>query len=165
MRLQREPVEELRKVLETVDAVTKNQAQLFEGKPDAEAYFFKAFLSGLTKALATLTKITLTKEEFRLMLGTVPPLLARLLFNNLENVDAHESLNCIFDHKSRLYQYHYLSSENAILTQGQAAKENLSDEDRSWRESLREGSQLEAIKIDPGLKCKCWATCIVQSVS
>lgn len=33
-----------------------------------------------------------------------------------------------------------------------------------WRESLAEGSQLEAIKIDPGLECKCWATCVVQSV-
>jgi len=98
------------------------------------------------------------------MLGRLPPLLARLLYNNLDKLDAHDSLKSIFDHKSRLYQNHYQSTENAILTQSQAAKEHLSDEERSWRESLKEGSQIEAIKIDPALQCKCWATCIVQSV-
>lgn len=165
MRLQQEPVEELRAVLDTIEAVNKDQAQLFEDKPDVARFFFKDFLSGLTKPLAQNVKVTLAKEEFRLMLGTVPPLLARLLFNNLDNSQAHESLEPIFDHKSRLYQYHYQSTENSILTQSQAAKESLSDEERSWRESLKEGSQLEAIKIDPGLKCKCWATCTVQSVS
>lgn len=152
-------------MLDTVEAVSKDQARIFEDKPEVAEFFFKDFLSGLAKTLAQLIKITLAKEEFRVMLGTVPPLLAHILFNNLDNMDVHDSLKCIFDHKSRLYQYHYQSNENSILTQSQAVKENLSEEERSWRESLKEGSQLEAIKVDPGLKCKCWATCTVQSIS
>ena len=117
------------------------------------------------KALTGLIKSALNKEEFRAMIASLPPLLARLLYNNIDNMELHDSLACVFDHKSRIYQNHFQSTENAILTQSAAAKESLSDEERTWRESLKEGSQIEAIKIDPALQCKCWATCVVQSIS
>lgn len=156
---------EFRVVLEAIEAVATDQARVFEGKPDAEEHFFKAFLTVVLKALTSLIKSVLTKEEFREMVGRVPGLLARVLFNNLGNVELHDSLKCIFDHKSRLYQNHFQSAENAILTQSSALREALSEEERSWREALKEGSQIEALKVDPDLQCKCWATCIVQSVS
>ena len=86
-------------------------------KADLETFFFKEWLEGVLKTLATLIKISLNKDEFRVMIPQIPPLVAEILYNNIDKKDVHEAVACIFDFKSRLYQYHYLSSENAILTQ------------------------------------------------
>jgi len=110
-------------------------------------------------------KINLNKEEFKALLPKVPRLLARLLYDNVDNLELLDGMKAIFDHNSRLYQHHHLSPENSILTQSPAAHEHLTEEERAWRASLKEGSELEAIKIDPELKCKCWARCIVTSVA
>jgi hypothetical protein len=129
-----------------------------------EKFFFKEWLEGVTKPLTTLIKITLNTDEFRVLLGAIPPLMAEILYNNINNKDVFSALGSVFEHKARIYQYHYLSSENAILTQSQAARENLTDEERTWRESLKQGDTIEAIKIDPGLKCKCWSVCNITSI-
>ena len=40
----------------------------------------------------------------------------------------------------------------------------MTDEEKEWRESLKVGDQSEAIKIDPGLKCKCWSLATIMSI-
>ena len=117
MRLQQEPVKELQNIIDTLSAVAKHQEVVFKDKADLETFFFKEWLEGVLKTLATLIKISLNKDEFRVMIPQIPPLVAEILYNNIDKKDVHEAVACIFDFKSRLYQYHYLSSENAILTQ------------------------------------------------
>ena len=129
-----------------------------------EKFFFKEWLEGVTKPLTTLIKIQLNNDEFRVLIGSIPPLLAEILYNNINDKDVFSALGSVFEAKARIYQYHYLSSENAILTQSQAARENLTEEERTWRESLKQGDTIEAIKIDSGLKCKCWSLCNITSI-
>ena len=42
---------------------------MFKDKPDVEKFFFKEWLEPVVKTLATLIKITLNKDEFRVMVG------------------------------------------------------------------------------------------------
>lgn len=44
-------MEELRAVIEAMEAVAKDQARVFEGKADVEEFFFKEFLPTVAKAL------------------------------------------------------------------------------------------------------------------
>jgi len=52
----------------------------------------------------------------------VPRLLAGVLTANICDPELVESMKCLFDHKSRLYEYHCLSEENAILMASTAEK-------------------------------------------
>lgn len=61
-------------------------------------------------------KINLNKEEFKALLPKVPRLLARLLYDNVDNLELLDGMKAIFDHKSRIYKHHHLSPENSILT-------------------------------------------------
>ena len=52
----------------------------------------------------------------------MPRLLAGVLTANICDPELVESMKCFFDHKSRLYEYHCLSEENAILMASTAEK-------------------------------------------
>ena len=156
MSLSQEPLDEFKRIIEILQAVAQSQAEVFRDKPELEAFFFKEWLEAVVFALATLIKTNLTNEQFRVSLQEVPPLIAQILLNNLTNIYAHKALASAFDVKSKIYQNHYLSEENAILAQTKKPEESLSVEDKEWRDALKEGDGIEAIKVDPGLKCKCW---------
>lgn len=61
----------------------------------------------------------------------------------------------VFDHKSRIYQYHCISEENAILLSNSA--DSFDEEERKWRASLKEGDSVDCLKIDSEQKATCWA--------
>jgi len=81
-------------------------------------------------------------------------LLSSILVKNIDNAELFDSMRWIFDHKCRLYQHHCLSEENAILIDNSHSQ--MPDDERSWRESLKVGDLVDAVKIDPEQKVKCW---------
>jgi hypothetical protein len=160
MRLQQEPYDELKLIRNILRESSENQDGLNADDPSKRAYFFKEFIPGLAKTLAQVIKIKVNNHEFTELIRQVMPLLAVNLAANLDNLDLLEGTKCIFDHKSRLYQYHALSEENAILLVN--SFDRLSVEEREWRQTVQVGAQLDAIKVDPDSKVKCWAKCTVS---
>jgi hypothetical protein len=96
--------------------------------------------------LAQLIKIKLTKPEFTDLLKQIPDLLAKILVANIDNAEAVDSLKFFFDNKSRVFQYHMLADENAILVEN--SFDAMTEEDRLWREALQAGDRIDALKID-----------------
>ena len=125
-------------------------------------YFFGDGLQGFVKALCTQSKSTrFAKDEFRDLVKQLPLVIASLLVANLDNVDLVDGYKCVFDHKSKLYQSHILSEENAILIDNSG--DRLAEEDREWRSKIDVGTELDAIKIDPDHGAKCWSRCSVRA--
>lgn len=117
---------------------------------------------GFTQTLAQFIKISLTKPEFLKTVKRLPHLLSSILAKNMENSELFDSMRWVFDHKCRLYQHHCLSEENAILIDN--SQSQMPDEERQWREGLLVGDYIDAVKIDPEQKIKCWMKAQIQEV-
>jgi len=118
-------------------------------------------VSGLAKTLAQLIKVKINSEDFAAQVREVPELMAAILAANVENAELVDGVRCLFDHKSRLYQYHGLSDENAILLA--SSGDHLPSEEREWRQGLGVGSKLDALKVDAEQKVSAWSQGIVKA--
>jgi hypothetical protein len=161
MRLQQEPVAELTKIIALLEQVKDHQDAVLGGSDGVSKYFFKDFMDGFATTLAKLLKTKITKQDFTELMKKVPRLLAAILAANLEDVELLDNMRCIFNHKSRLYQHHCLEEENAILVANQKAY--MPKEETAWREAIKEGSKLDAIKVDPEHKVRTWSRCTVKT--
>ena len=65
----------------------------------------------------------------------------------------------MFDLKSKMYQNHALAEVNSILFTSSTVP--FKDEEGEWRKSLKEGSLVDAVKIEPMMEVRCWAKAIV----
>jgi hypothetical protein len=162
MRLSNEPKEQLAEVITILENVALNQEILSpEDEPKLCEYFFDDFMGIFSDSLVKHCKTDLKNQGFKDLLPKLPPLLAKILAANATDVDLVDSMKCIFDHKAKLYQHQFLSDENAILKQG--SLEEMSKEEKEWRQALEVGSKLDALKIDPEQKVKCWGPATVKS--
>jgi hypothetical protein len=103
MRLQQEPRQELGEIITLLKQVASNQETIFRDNEALSDYFFKEFISCVTKTLTQLIKLKLNHSEFLDQVALVPGLLARILAANVNNVELIDGIKCIFDHKCRLY--------------------------------------------------------------
>lgn len=162
MRVQQEPCTELDKILTLLKHVRDDKEQILGGHPEMADYFFKDFVSGVARTLAQQIKIKVTKPEFLVQVRQLPSLLAGILVASLDNMELCDGLACMFDPKSRLYQYHCLSEENAILMDNPEAQ--LPAEEREWRRALEVGAKLDALKVDPEQKVTCWSQATLKAL-
>lgn len=117
---------------------------------------------GVSKTLSQLIKIKVNNYSYLEMVGRIVVLMAHIAAQNTADPDLFDSIKYLFDHQSRIYKYHFLTEENAILLQIDPA--TYSPEERAWREALEAGSELDAVKIDPNQKFqKVWSRCQVKS--
>ena len=103
MRMQQEPRKELGQIITVLEQVAANQETIFADNQALSDYFFKEFISCVTKSLTQLIKIKLNNSEFLEQVALVPGPLARILAANVNNMELIDGIKCIFDHKSRLY--------------------------------------------------------------
>lgn len=85
----------------------------------------------------------------------MPPIIAKLIADNIDNLEVWESLRNCFDPKARIYANHGRSEENAVfLDQASAA---FDAEEVKWRDNLKVGDDVDAIKLEKVPECRCWA--------
>jgi len=161
LRLQQEPLDHLTKIIELLENVDQDSEAVLGDCEEKRTYFFKE-LMGFTQSLAQFIKISLTKPGFLKTVKRLPNLLSSILVKNIENSELFDSMRWVFDHKCRLYQHHCLSEENAILIDN--SQSQMPDEEKQWRESLLAGDSIDAVKIDPEQKIKCWMKAQIQEV-
>lgn len=137
----------MKRVIETKD-------EPFEDDFYRSSFFHKDMIEGLCAPLAASVKTKFNKPEFADLIRQLPDLWAQILIQNLDNVDLLDSIKSVFDVKSKLYQNHELSEENAILS---LTTDHLTEGEKAWRGSTEVGTQLDAVKIDPESKVKCWS--------
>lgn len=113
--MQKEPIEELYKIIILLNEVKVNQSAVFDGKDEVKEYFFKDFIGNFSTTITKLIKLKIDKAEFLNLVKRVPGLLASILAKNIGEIELINSLRCVFDPKSRLYQHHCLAEANAIL--------------------------------------------------
>lgn len=135
---------------------------MFASDPGLKAWFLKDGVEGVSKTLAQLIKIKVNNYAYLELVSKIVLLMAQVAAQNTAEPELFDSIKFLFDHQSRIYKYHFLTEENAILLQIDPA--TYSAEERAWRESLEVGSELDAIKIDPNQKFqKVWSRCQVKS--
>ena len=158
VRMQAEPVDELKEIVGLMKRVLESPDATFgnDGAGDfyKSEFFFKDMIDGLCTPLCTSVKTKFNKPEFADLIRQLPHLLAEILARNLDNVELLDSMKTVFDVKSKLYQNHELSEENAILS---LTTDHLTNDEKTWRTSGEIGTQLDAVKIDPETKSKCWS--------
>ena len=133
MRLQQEPTDLFEQSLEIFRFVNKVGAiKAFESKEAVATFFFEEFTPQVVRVIVLNVRAKLNSKKFESMLLQLPPLVAKILYDHCDNLELWSGLKSLFDPKSRLYQFHHLSEENAVLLETCAA--SFSDEERKWRD-------------------------------
>jgi hypothetical protein len=133
VRLQQEPIELFEQSLEIFRFVNKVGAvKAFEGKEAVATYFFEQFTPQVVRAVVQNIRAKLNSKKFEAMLLQLPPVVAKILYDHCDNLELWSGLRCLFDPKSRVYQFHHLSEENAVLLETCSA--SFTDEERKWRD-------------------------------
>jgi hypothetical protein len=154
VRMQAEPVDELKEIVGLMKRVLESKDATFGDDFYKSEFFYKDVIDGLCTPLSTSVKTKFTKPEFADLIRQLPHLLAEILAKNLDNAELLDSIKSFFDVKSKLFQNHELSEENAILS---LTTDHLTDDEKSWRTITEVGTKLDAVKIDPENKIKCWS--------
>lgn len=156
VRLQQEPDEFLAQSLEIFNHVNKVGAQkAFEGKEKEATFFVETFTPQVARTLVQNIKAKLSNKKFEEMVTQMPRVLAQVLYNHCDNLELWSGMKSLFDPKARLYTLHMLSEENAVLLE--TCKASFSEEERKWRDSFQVGQEIDAVKVEPLLECRCWA--------
>ena len=128
----------LEQVIEIFKHVNKvGAAKAFEGKEAVATFYVETFAPQVVRVLVQSVKAKLNGKKFGALLPQLPPLIAKVLYDHCDNLELWSGMKTLFDPKSRIYQYHCLSEENAVLLETCSA--SFSDEERKWRDQLDVG--------------------------
>lgn len=120
----------------------------------------KEVVPGFVKTLALSIKIAAKDQKFLGLVKQIPEALAHILVNNMGDAELWDGVAKFFDHKNRIFTYHFLTEENAILQQNSA--ELFPADEKAWREGLKAGDELDAIKLDLDGKKQMWSKATVK---
>jgi hypothetical protein len=162
LKLQQEPVAETQKLITLLEQAVVNQEALFAGNEAASKYFLKEVVPGFARTLALNIKIAAKNQEFLGLVRRVPTILAHLLAQNIADAELWDGVSKFFDHKVRIFTYHFLAEENQILQQSKG--DLFTPEERAWREKLEVGSEIDALKLDQDGKRSMWSKATIKEV-
>jgi hypothetical protein len=162
IRMQAEPVDGLRTVLKIFKDTLDHPQSLQEAEAKKK-FFVSEFVPGLVKTLCLQIKLKLTNQEFQQELERLPELVARFAVENLTNEEAMDEIGHFFDYTCKLHKNH-CQREGDLKVIAKETKVEIDEEEREYRRTLKVGSLIDCVKLDPDVKVKGWSQAAVVEV-